>query len=57
MKRILKRYLLMPFQSKIKKMLVNYCDVFAWNYKKLKGIPRKICEHKIELVVDAQPIK
>jgi hypothetical protein len=23
----------------------------------IKGIPRKICEHKIELMVNAQPIK
>jgi hypothetical protein len=37
--------------------LVNYCDVFVWNYKDLKGIPREICEHKIELVANAQPIK
>jgi hypothetical protein len=37
--------------------LVNYCDVFAYNYKDLKGIPREICEHKIELVANAQPIK
>jgi hypothetical protein len=32
-------------------------DVFAWSYKELKGIPREICEHKIELMVDDQPIK
>jgi hypothetical protein len=32
-------------------------DVFAWSYKKLKGIPRSISKHKIELTVDARPIK
>jgi hypothetical protein len=45
------------FQTQIKKLLINYHDVFAWSYKDLKGIPKEICEHKIELVVDAQPIK
>ncbi len=49
--------LLTSFQTQIKKLLVHYCDVFAWNYKDLKGIPREICEHKIELVADVQPIK
>jgi hypothetical protein len=45
------------FQAQIKKLLINYCDVFAWSYKDLKGIPREICEHKVELMADAQPIK
>jgi len=36
-----------PFQTHIKKLLVNYIDVFAWSYKKLKGITREIHEHKI----------
>jgi hypothetical protein len=37
--------------------LVNYRNVFAWRYKYLKGILREICEQKIELVSNAQPIK
>ncbi len=45
------------FQAQIKELLVNYCDAFAWSYKNLKGIFREICEHKIELVANAQPIK
>jgi hypothetical protein len=45
------------FQAQIKELLVNYCDVFAWSYKNLKGIPREICEQKFELVANAQPIK
>jgi hypothetical protein len=36
---------------------MEYKDVSAWSYKKLKGIPRKICEHKIELMVNAQLVK
>jgi len=34
-----------------------YKDVFAWSYKGLKGIPRKVREHKTELMVNVQPIK
>ncbi len=30
--------------------------IFCLEYKDLKGIPREICEKKIELVIDAQPI-
>ncbi len=45
------------FQAQIKQLLLNYHDVFAWSYKDLKRIPREICEHKIELVANAQPIK
>ncbi len=37
-------------------LMVNYRDIFAWSYKDLKGIPREICEQKIELMVNAQPI-
>ncbi len=44
------------FQAQIKELMVNYRDVFAWSYKDLKGIYKEICEHKIELVANAQPI-
>ncbi len=42
------------FRAQIKILLVNCHDVFAWSYKDFKGIPKVICEHKIELVADAQ---
>ncbi len=45
------------FQLQMKNLLTDYKDVFAWNYKELKGIPREICEHKIQLMANAQPIK
>ncbi len=45
------------FQTQIKKVLMEYIDVFAWSYKELGGIPREICEHKIELMVNGQLIK
>jgi len=44
-------------QSQIKKVLMEYKDAFAWNYKELKGIARKACEHKIELMVNVQLVK
>jgi hypothetical protein len=36
---------------------MEYIDVFAWSYKKLRGIAGEVCEHKIELMVNVQPIK
>jgi hypothetical protein len=45
------------FQLQVKNFLIDYKDVFAWSYKELKGILREICEHKIQLMVDAQLIK
>ncbi len=36
---------------------MEYRQVFAWSYKELKGIPKEVCEHKIELMVNLQPIK
>jgi hypothetical protein len=30
---------------------MGYKNVFAYN--KLKGIPREVCEHKIELMINA----
>jgi len=45
------------FQAQIKKGLMEYKDVFAWSHKELRGIPRKLCEHKIELMVNVQLVK
>jgi hypothetical protein len=45
------------FQIEVKQLLIEFKDVFAWNYKELKGIPRLICEHKIELTANTCPIK
>jgi hypothetical protein len=45
------------FVKAIETLLQNYMDIFAWNYKELKIIPRQICEHMIELMADAKPIK
>jgi hypothetical protein len=42
---------------KVQQLLTEFKDVFARSCKKLKRIPRSICEHKIELTVDARPIK
>ncbi len=43
--------LLATFQIQAMELLMKYEHVFAWNYKELKFIPRKICEHKIERMV------
>jgi hypothetical protein len=44
--------LLATFQIQAMQLLMKYKYVFAWNYKELKFIPRKLYEHKIELMVD-----
>jgi hypothetical protein len=45
------------FQIEIKQLLTKFKYVFAWSYKKLKGILISICEHKIELITDTHLIK
>jgi len=30
---------------------------FAWSYADLKGVPPKICEHKIDSELDAKPVR
>lgn len=32
------------------KIFLEYKDVFAWTYKDLKGVPREMCVHRIQLV-------
>ncbi len=36
------------FQAQIKKVLMEYVNVFAWSYKELKGIPKEVYGHKIK---------
>jgi hypothetical protein len=40
------------FQAQIRKVLMEHKNVFAWSYKELIRIPREVCEHKIELMVN-----
>ena len=35
--------------------LKEYCDVFAWSYKDIKGVDPKICHHTIPTKDDAKP--
>ena len=37
--------------------LKEYCDVFAWSYKDLKGVDPGICQHTIPMREDAKPSK
>jgi hypothetical protein len=45
------------FKQKLKELLQEYQDTFAWSYKDFKGLPAHICEHRIELEPNARPIK
>jgi hypothetical protein len=45
------------FGGEVEALLQNYKYVFSWSYKELKGIPRQIFNHKIELMIDAKPFK
>jgi hypothetical protein len=36
---------------------MEFKDVLAWNYKKIKGIPKSIYKHKIELIINARCIE
>jgi hypothetical protein len=35
--------------NSMKKLLMEYKDMFTWTYKDLKGIPPKLTQHCIEL--------
>ncbi|KAL3696451.1 hypothetical protein R1sor_010527 [Riccia sorocarpa] len=40
----------------ITKLLRDYSRVFAWTYEDMKGVPPKICQHKIKLLPSAKPL-
>ena len=42
--------------DKLKALLIEYRDCFAWSYEDLKGIDEQIVVHTIPLRVDAIPI-
>jgi hypothetical protein len=35
--------------NSMKKLLLEFRDMFTWTYKNLKGIPPKLAQHRIEL--------
>jgi len=41
--------------KELKMLLKEFKDVFAWNYKDLKGIPPKLVQHIIELYTSIPP--
>ena len=45
------------YEAKVKDLLLQYKDVFAFTYKDMKGIPPHVCEHKIELQPEAKPVR
>ena len=42
--------------EKLKQLLVEYRDCFAWSYEDLKGIDEEIVVHTIPLRVDVVPV-
>ena len=38
------------------RIFMEYKDVFAWTYKDLKGVPPKLCVHRIPLIKGAVPV-
>lgn len=43
--------------SQYKALVLEYCDIFAWSYKDLKGIPLDIVQHRIPLKPEAIPMR
>jgi hypothetical protein len=43
------------YMEEIKCLLTKFKDIFAWSYKESRGIPREMCEHKIELMTMHDP--
>jgi hypothetical protein len=42
--------------KKLQILLEEFKDVFAYNYKDLKGIPPKLAQHRIELDTSIPPV-
>ncbi len=40
-----------------KNLVMEYCDIFAWSYRDLKGIPTEVAQHTIPLIPGAKPIR
>ena len=38
-------------------ILYKYKSAFDWTYKDLKGIPRKVCQHRIILEPNTKPVR
>ena len=38
-------------------LIDEFNDIFAWSYDELKGIPRKMVEHRISLVSGSKPMR
>ena len=38
-------------------LIDEFSDTFAWSYNELKGIPRKMVEHRIPLVLGSKPVR
>ena len=37
-------------------LLHKFKDIFAWSYQDLGGVPAEVCQHRIELKLNATPL-
>ena len=44
-------------KQKLKSLLKQYKDVFAWSFEDMKGLDPAFCQHQIHLNKDAKPIQ
>ncbi|MCO5580005.1 hypothetical protein L7F22_033871 [Adiantum nelumboides] len=44
------------FKAKLKELLLEFKDVFAWKYTDMKGVEASFCQHKINLKADVVPV-
>ena len=44
-------------EQELIKLLKEYCDVFGWSFKDLKGVDPAVCQHTIPMREDAKPSK
>ena len=40
-----------------KALVMEFCDIFAWSYKDLRGIPPEVAQHTIFLIPRSKPIR
>lgn len=45
------------YKAKVKELLLKFNNVFAFTYKDMKRMPPHVCDHKIELQLEAKPIR
>ena len=44
------------FKHRLRELLMEFKDIFAWKYTDMKGIDPSFCQHRINLKADAVPV-